>query len=77
MTNSFTHNAKVTDRLNKSWGYNVGWGPLWDMVEDRGWYKEAVEGVPDMDTEAKRRPKVYRNVEVKDGWEVSNETYVY
>jgi transcription factor C subunit 6 len=75
MTNNFTHNAKVTDRVNKSWGYNVGSGPLSDLVEDRGWYKEAVEGVPDMDTEANRRPRVYRNVSVKDGWEVLNETY--
>jgi transcription factor C subunit 6 len=75
MTNNFTHNVKVTDRVNKSWGYNVGWGPLSDLVEDRGWYKEAVEGVPDMDTEANRRPRVYKNVNVKDGWEVLNETY--
>ena len=75
MTNNFTHNAKVTDRVNKSWGYNVGWGPLWDLVEDRGWYKEAIEGVPDIDTEANRRPKVYKEVQVKDGWEILNEMY--
>jgi transcription factor C subunit 6 len=75
MTNNFTHNAKVTDRVNKSWGYNVGSGPLWDLVEDRGWYKEAVEGIPDMDTETHRRPKVCKDVKVKDGWEILNETY--
>ena len=77
MTNNFTHNAKVTDRVNKSWGYNVGCGPLWDLVEDRGWYKEALEGVPDMDTEANRRPKVYKNINVKGGWEILDEKYVY
>ncbi|KAG5644404.1 hypothetical protein DXG03_008571 [Asterophora parasitica] len=60
----------VTDRVNKSWGYNVGAGPLWEMVEDRGWYKEAVEDVPDMDRDANRRPKVYKNIRVKEGWEV-------
>ena len=69
MTNNFTQNAKVTDRVNKSWGYNVGWGPLWDLVEDRGWYKEAAEGVPDMDIEGNRRPKVYRDLDVKSCWE--------
>ena len=73
ITNNFTHNAKVTDRVNKSWGYNVGWGPLWDLAEDRGWYKEAIEGVPDMDAEANRRPKVYKDIKVKDGWEILNE----
>lgn len=76
MTNNFTHNAKVTERVNKSWGYNVGWGPLWDLVEDRGWYKEAVEGISDTDTEANRRPKVYKDVQVKDGWEILNQTDV-
>jgi hypothetical protein len=52
MTNNFTQNSQVTDRVNKSCGFNVGWGPLWEMVEDRGWYKEAVEGVDGMDNDA-------------------------
>ncbi|KAG6854374.1 hypothetical protein C0991_007365 [Blastosporella zonata] len=70
MSNNFTQNAKVADRVNKSWGYNVGHGPIWELVEDRGWYKEAVEGVPDMDSDANRRPRVHKNVQVKGGWEV-------
>ncbi|KAF8075956.1 hypothetical protein FPV67DRAFT_1558547 [Lyophyllum atratum] len=72
MSNNFTQNSKVTDRVNKSWGYNVGSGPLWEMAEDRGWYKEAVENVSDMDNDARRRPKVYGNIKVKAGWEVLN-----
>ncbi|KAF5378366.1 hypothetical protein D9615_008741 [Tricholomella constricta] len=74
MSNNFTQNSKVADRVNKSWGYNVGSGPLWEMVEDRGWYKEAVENVPDMDSDANRRPKVYRNIRVKAGWEILNQS---
>ncbi|TFK36417.1 hypothetical protein BDQ12DRAFT_686864 [Crucibulum laeve] len=70
MTNNFTQNSKVTDRVNKSWGYNVGNGPLWEMVEDRGWYKEAKVSTSEIDSETNRRPRVYHDVCVKDGWEV-------
>jgi len=40
------------------------------MVEDRGWYKEAVEGVDGMDNDAYRRPRVYGSLSVKSGWEI-------
>ncbi|KAH0582654.1 hypothetical protein H2248_010575 [Termitomyces sp. 'cryptogamus'] len=70
MSNNFTQNVKVADRVNKSWGYNVGPGPIWELVEDRGWYKEAAEKVPDMDSDANRRPKVYQNILGKAGWKV-------
>ncbi|KAJ3501273.1 hypothetical protein NMY22_g18982 [Coprinellus aureogranulatus] len=66
LTNSYTHNARITDRVNKSWGYNVGPGPLWQLAEDRRWFKEAQEG----DTEARRRPRVYTEVRVKAGWKI-------
>ncbi|KAF8163757.1 hypothetical protein B0H34DRAFT_650320 [Crassisporium funariophilum] len=70
LTNGFTESSKVMDRVNKSWGYNVGSGPLWDLSEDRGWYKEAVAIGNNIDTEAKRRPRVYPNVRVQEGWKV-------
>ena len=73
LTNSFTQSPKVTDRVNKSWGYNVGSGPLWEMVEDRGWYKEAVTTGNDVDSEAKRRPRVLEDLCVKNGWRVLSE----
>lgn len=75
-TNNFTHSAQVTDRVNKAWGYNVGAGPLWEMVEDRGWFKEAESG-GDMETEATRRPRVHRQLGVKAGWQVLNIEYVH
>ncbi|KAF9053300.1 hypothetical protein BJ165DRAFT_1383711 [Panaeolus papilionaceus] len=68
LTNGFTHNAKITDRVNKAWGYNIGAGPLWDMAEDRGWFKEAITTGDDVDTETKRRPMVYPDIPVMAGW---------
>lgn len=68
LTNGYTTDAKVMDRVSKSWGFNVGAGPLWDLAEDRGWYKEAIVTGSDTETEAKRRPRVYASVGVKEGW---------
>lgn len=64
LTNGVTENSKISDRVNKSWGYNIGSGPLWDLAEDRGWYKEAIATGDDADTEANRRPRVYPNLKV-------------
>ncbi|KAJ7075875.1 hypothetical protein B0H15DRAFT_865619 [Mycena belliarum] len=69
-TNNFTHSPAVTNRVNKGWGFNVGAGPLWDMVEDRGWYKEAVPSDGDLEIEANRRPVTHSGVRVKPGWQV-------
>ena len=71
-TNNFTSSAKGTDRVQKAWGYNVAEGPIWELVEDRGWYKEGFMDptLSDEISEAKRRPRVYQSVRVKDGWEV-------
>jgi len=76
LTTSFTERPKVSERVNKAWGFNVGYGPLWDLAEDRGWYKEAVTTGSNTDTEAKRRPLVYPDIRVQDGWEVMSLEYV-
>jgi len=60
----------TTRQKRKSWAYNVGPGPLWELIEDRGWFKEAA---PTGETEAHRRPRVYRDVRVREGWEVLSE----
>ncbi|KAF8632767.1 hypothetical protein AX15_001702 [Amanita polypyramis BW_CC] len=69
-TNNFTSSPRVTDRVQKAWGYNVGDGPIWELVEDRGWYKEAYKdsGPSDEFGEAKRRPRVYQDIRVRDAW---------
>lgn len=70
LTNGYTESSKVSDRVNKAWGFNVGPGPLWDMSEDRGWYKEASITGGDIDSDGQRRPRVYSNVHVRNGWRV-------
>jgi transcription factor C subunit 6 len=72
-TNNFTHNANVTDRVNKAWGYNVGSGPLWELLEDRSWFKEAIWEETCVEKEERRRPTVYADVRVKSGWEILSE----
>ncbi|KAG7098482.1 hypothetical protein E1B28_000427 [Marasmius oreades] len=68
-TNGFTSNPKICDRVGKSWGYNVGPGPLWELVEDRSWFKEACKD----ESENKRtRPLVHEHISVKAGWRILN-----
>ncbi|TFK64273.1 hypothetical protein BDN72DRAFT_889630 [Pluteus cervinus] len=55
---------------SKAWGYNVGPGPLWELAEDKGWYKEALTEGENTDTDGGRRPLVHQNVPVKTGWKV-------
>jgi transcription factor C subunit 6 len=70
LTASFTNSSKVTDRVSKAWGFNVGPGPLWELAEDRGWFKEAEVIGNDVEMERKRRPRVYREVCVRAGLEL-------
>lgn len=77
-TNNFTHSTAVTDRVNKAWGYNVGSGPLWELIEDRAWFKEAIVTDGGLEKEYNRRPKVYGSVKVGSGWQrLSIECAVY
>jgi transcription factor C subunit 6 len=69
---SGTHDERISDRTGRSWSHNVGPGPVWEMVEDRAWYSEAVtgdeaEGKPW--NEAFRRPLCYEDVNVRSEWE--------
>ncbi|EIN07154.1 hypothetical protein PUNSTDRAFT_104680 [Punctularia strigosozonata HHB-11173 SS5] len=59
----------VAERVSKAWGYNVGPGPLWELLEDRSWYKEAHQSSAD---DAKRRPMVYQDLKVKEGLRILN-----
>lgn len=58
LTNNFTSSARTTKRLERSWGRNVGPGPVHEILEDRAWFKEAITG-PAVASEAGRRPVVY------------------
>ncbi|KAI0723855.1 hypothetical protein C8T65DRAFT_627670 [Cerioporus squamosus] len=61
-TNAWASSATVTDRVNKSWGYNVGPGPLWELLEDRTWFKEAYRSAKSSEKEL--RPRVHQDVAV-------------
>ncbi|CDO73671.1 hypothetical protein BN946_scf185014.g141 [Trametes cinnabarina] len=62
VTNAWASDELISSRVNKSWGYNVGPGPLWELAEDRGWFKEA-HSTPKI-TERELRPRVHEGVAV-------------
>ncbi|KAI9065456.1 hypothetical protein FKP32DRAFT_1624196 [Trametes sanguinea] len=60
LSNAWAANKVVSSRVNKSWGYNVGPGPLWELIEDRGWFKETGSAVKTSEREL--RPRVHQDV---------------
>ncbi len=62
-TNAWAANNAVSSRVNKSWGYNIGPAPLWELAEDRGWYKEA--GTTSATSERELRPRVHEYVALR------------
>lgn len=72
-TNAFNYSPEIARKLGKAWGHSVGPGPVWDLLEDRGWFKEAQ---PEDITESSRRPRVYHDLKITNGWEVLDEVYV-
>ncbi|KAL4068179.1 hypothetical protein J3A83DRAFT_3825037 [Scleroderma citrinum] len=69
-TKSMTASQGLTDRIGKAWGYSVGSGPVWEMLEDRSWFKESTWLKGDPRKECSRRPRVYSRLSVRPGWEV-------
>jgi transcription factor C subunit 6 len=82
-TNAYASALPVTCRVGKAWGASVGAGPVWQLVEDLGWFREAVEaeGVrrggadgaapapAQVCDERARRPRVHAGVALQ-GWAV-------
>lgn len=69
-TNSMTASQSLTERVSKAWGFNVGAGPVWQIMEDRSCYKESISSGPGSEQESSRRPRVYQNVSVRPDWEL-------
>ena len=69
-TNSMTADRSLTDRVSKAWGFNVGAGPVWQIMEDRSCYKESAIRGPGPEKESSRRPRAYQHVSVRPGWEL-------
>ncbi|KIY46871.1 hypothetical protein FISHEDRAFT_46417 [Fistulina hepatica ATCC 64428] len=71
MSTNFTSNPNLNARAKKTWEHNVGAGPLWEMLEDRSWFKESgssKEG--DSAPESHRRPRAYDEVQIRDRVEI-------
>lgn len=60
-TNNWTSDSTITDRFNKASSYNAGAGPVWEMMEDRSWWKESLSVQPE-GSEASRRPRLYQDI---------------
>jgi transcription factor C subunit 6 len=73
-TNSFSEEV-VRVRVPKAWSYNVGPGPLWEVMEDRGWYSESA-GASD-EHESIRRPLVHQSIKMKDTLERLTAEFVH
>lgn len=72
-TNNFACH-EVSRRVPWSWSYNVGPGPLWELMEDRGWYSEsALNNEP---RESARRPRTYQTVQAQTNFSILSAEYV-
>ncbi len=72
-TNTFNYSPEIARKLGKAWGHSIGPGPVWDLLEDRGWFKEAqTEDI----AESSRRPRVYHDLKITSSWEVLDDVYV-
>ena len=40
-TNAYASSPLLTRRVGKAWGTGIGVGPVWQIVEDLGWFREA------------------------------------
>ena len=40
-TNVYVSAASITCRVSKAWSASVGAGPVWQIVDDLGWFREA------------------------------------
>ncbi|KAI0306286.1 hypothetical protein B0F90DRAFT_1688642 [Multifurca ochricompacta] len=76
-THGYASMPAVTSRVGKAWGASIGAGPVWQIVEDLGWYKES-EKVTAQEGQKKaaqvqvceergRRPRVHAGVVIPEG----------
>src|SRR6267154_958439 len=45
-TNAYASSPLLTRRVGKAWGMCIGVGPVWQIVEDLGWFREAEKSKP-------------------------------
>jgi hypothetical protein len=85
-TNAYASTAAplLTRRIGRAWGASVGAGPVWELVEDLGWFREGGaeaqaramrgqmlgQGQVVVCDESVRRPRVHADVVLPQGWTV-------
>ena len=74
-TNSFTSSVRTMKRLERSWGRNIGPGPVHELLEDRAWFKEAAPDAS-VTSEAGRRPVVHDTVKLDGKYQTISERSV-
>jgi len=60
----------VGERVAKAMGCNLGRGPVWELLEDRSWFREYSSG-------DQTRHIVYHTVQVKSEWKILSPEYVF
>jgi transcription factor C subunit 6 len=78
-TNAYASTPSLTSRVGKGWGASIGAGPVWQMVEDLGWFQEAEKyqqqrtNLPDQAAQVQvvceermRRPRVHADLAIPD-----------
>jgi transcription factor C subunit 6 len=85
-TNAYASTPSLTSRVGKAWGASIGAGPVWQIVEDLGWFQEAEKQqqqtalpaqaaqVQVMCEERMRRPRVHADLAIPEdlAWIVLN-----
>lgn len=72
-TNNFACH-EVSRRVPWSWSYNIGPGPLWELMEDRGWYSESAPNTEPR--ESARRPRTHQTVQTQTNFGILTAEYV-
>ncbi|KAH9980956.1 hypothetical protein BGW80DRAFT_1162238 [Lactifluus volemus] len=78
-TNAYASTPSLTSRVGKGWGASIGAGPVWQMVEDLGWFQEAEKyqqqqaNLPEQAAQVQvvceermRRPRVHADLAIPD-----------
>lgn len=67
-TTAWADNSIVQTRIGKALGFNCGSGPVWELLEDRGWFSESA--AVDSEAESARRPRVHTSVPMTHTWKI-------
>jgi hypothetical protein len=56
----------ITRRVGRAWGASIGAGPVWEIVEDLGWFRESIYG-GEAQAQAQARARAVREKTGEEG----------